>query len=197
MKKEDGNSSVTTLADLHVAFLERFSVQISGVESIKLVSDLRQGLSEKVVDFHDCVRSVIMTFGKDRKVCYQAADQEQHTAGYHECLKDMIKMHFVGGLRPSIRQLVESWYASLTDKVMLLNAAKEAEISVSVGPDKRLMELEAEIAAFQVSPGSSLGQGGGQAGRGGQGASRGGGSGAPRFNQQQQGQPQQAQGQSL
>ena len=58
------------------------------------------------------------------------------------------------------------------------------------------MELEAEIAAFRVSPGSSPGQGGGQAGCGGQGASGGGGSGAPRFNQQQQSQPQQAQGQS-
>ena len=58
------------------------------------------------------------------------------------------------------------------------------------------MELEAEIAAFRVSPGSSPGQGGGQAGRGGQGASRGGGSGAPCFNQLQQSQPQQAQGQS-
>ena len=61
------------------------------------------------------------------------------------------------------------------------------------------MELEAEIAAFRVSPGSSPGRGGGQAGRGGRGASRGGGSGAPHFNhhhQQQQGQTQQAQGQS-
>ena len=103
----------------------------------------------------------------------------------------------MGGLRPSIQQVVESRYASQTDKVMLLNAAKEAEIAVSVGPDKRLMELEAEIAAFRVSPGSSPGRGGGQAGWGGRGASRGGGSGAPRFNQQQQqGQSQQAQGQS-
>ena len=84
---------------------------------------------------------------------------------------------------------MESRYASLTDKVMLLNAAKEAEIA-------RLMELEAEIAAFRVSPGSSPGRGGGQASRGGQGALRGGGSGAPWFNQKQQSQPQQAQGQS-
>ena len=114
---------------------------------------------------------MIITFGKDRKARYQAADKEHHRAGYHECLIDMIKMHFVGGLRPSIWQVVESWYASLTDKVMLLNAAKEAQIAVSVGPDKRLLELEAEIAAFCVSPGSSPGQGGGQAGRGGRGAS--------------------------
>ena len=169
-EKEDGNSSVTSFADFLVAFLERFSVQ-----SIKLVSDLRQGPSEEVVDFHDCVRLVIMTFGKDRSAHYRAADQEQQTAGYHKCFIDMIEMHFVGGLRPSIRQVVESCYASLTDKVMLLNAAKEAEIAVSVGPDKRLMELEAEIAAFRVSPGSSPGQRGGQAGRGGRGTSRGGG----------------------
>ena len=196
-EKEDGNSSVTPLADFRVSFLERFSVQTSALESIKLVSDLRQCPTEKVVDFHDRVRSVIMTFGKDRKARYQAANQEEQRAGYHECLIDMIKMHFVGGLRPSIRQVVESRYSSLTDKVVLLNAAKEAEIAVSVGPDKRLMELEAEIAAFHVSPGSSPGQGGGQAGRGGRGTLRGGGSGAPHFNQQQQqSQPQQAQGQS-
>ena len=74
---------------------------------------------------------------------------------------------------------------------MLLNAAKEAEIAVSVGPDKLLMELEAEIAAFRISPGSSPGRGGGQASRGGQGAFRGG-----QVNQQQQSLPQQAQGQS-
>ena len=99
-------------------------------------------------------------------------------------------MQFVGGLRPSIRQVVESRYASLTDQVVIqLNAAKEPEIAVSVRPDMRLMEFEAEIAAFQVSPGYSQGQGGGQAGHNGQGASRGGGSGAPRFNQQQQSQP--------
>ena len=135
-EKEDGNSTVTSLADFCVVFLERFSVQTSAVESIKLVSDLRQGPTEKVVDFYDRVRSVIITFGKDRKARYQAANQEEHRAGYHECLIDMIQMHFVGGLRPSIWQVVESRYASLTDKVMLLNAAKEAEFAVSVGPDK-------------------------------------------------------------
>ena len=135
-EKEDRNSSVTSLADFRVAFLERFSVQTSALEAIKLVSDLRQSPSKKVVDFHDLVRSVILTFGKDQKARYQTADQEQHKAGYRECLPDMIKMHFFGGLTPSIRQVVESWYASLMDKVMLLNAAKEAEIAVSVGPDK-------------------------------------------------------------
>ena len=46
-EKEDGNSSMTVLADFCVAFLERFSVQTSAVESIKLVSDLRQGPTEK------------------------------------------------------------------------------------------------------------------------------------------------------
>ena len=106
-----------------------------------------------------------MTFGKDGKARYQAVNQEEQRAGYHECLIDMVKMHFIGV--PSIRQVVESRYASLTDKVMLLNAAKEAEIAVSVGQDKRLMELEAEIATFRVSRGSSPGRGGGQAGRGG------------------------------
>ena len=73
-----------------------------------------------------------MTFGKDRKTGYQATNQEEQRAGYHECHIDMIKMHFVGGLWPSIRQVVESRYASITDKVMLLNAAKEAEIGVPI-----------------------------------------------------------------
>ena len=75
-EKEDGNSSVSVFADFRVAFLERFSVQTCAVGSIKLVSDLRQGPSEKVVDFHDRVRSVIMTYGKDRNARYQAANQE-------------------------------------------------------------------------------------------------------------------------
>lgn len=62
------------------------------------------------------------------------------------------KMHFIRGLQPSIRQVVESRYASLINKVMLLNTAKEAEIAVSMGADKQLMELEAKIAALRVSP---------------------------------------------
>ena len=63
-------------------------------------------------------------------------------------------------------------------------------IALYVGPDKRLMELEAVVVALRTSPGSSLGQGGGRE------ASRGEGSGAPWFNQQP-GQSQQNQGQSL
>ena len=55
-EKEYGNYSVTSLANFRVAFLEKFSIQTSAVESIKLVSDLRQGPTEKVVDFHDRVR---------------------------------------------------------------------------------------------------------------------------------------------
>ena len=102
-------------------------------------------------------RRTILTFGKDQKARYQAANQEDQRAGYHECLIDMIKMHFVGGLRPSIQQVVESRDTSLTDKFMLLNPTKEAEIAVSVGPDKRLMELEAEMADFRMSPGTSPG----------------------------------------
>ena len=100
MRKKVG-IPLSVLANFRVAFLERLSVQTSAVKSIKLVSDLRQGPSEKVVDFHDRVPLVIMTFGKDQKARYQTADLE-----HHEWLIDMIKMHFVGGLRPSIRELL-------------------------------------------------------------------------------------------
>ena len=127
-EKEDNSTSMTSLAEFKKAFLERFSVQTSVVESIKLVADLRQGPQEKVIDFHERVRTVIMTFGKDRKARFQADNEERQKEGYHECLLDMIKMHFVGGLRPSIRQVVESKYTSLTTGALLLNAAKEAEI---------------------------------------------------------------------
>ena len=40
--------------------------------------------------------------------------------------------------------MIVSKYASLTTRTLLHKAAREAEIAVSTGPDKQIMEIEAE-----------------------------------------------------
>ena len=89
----------------------------------------------------------------------------------------------MAGLKPAIRQVIESKYASLTTRTLLLKAAREAEIAVSTGPDKRIMEIEQELSALRLAQGAGRGslpsRGGGQSGAGrGCGSSRGGGQGS-------------------
>ena len=100
----------------------------------------------------------------------------------------------MAGLKPAIRQIIESKYALLTTRTLLLKAAREAEIAVSTGPDKRIMEIEAEFSALRLAQGAGRGsspsRGGSQAGAG-RGRGCGGGQGAPTSTQKLgQGQPQ-------
>ena len=129
-----------------------------------------------------------VTWGRKKKLRYDAGGHPQRKIGFHDCLSEMIIMNFVGGLHPNIRQIVESQFANDDDVTgdMLLEAAKAAELSVASGPSDgaRIMEMEAELAAFRLS--------GGQPSRGGfqhrgRATTRGGpGSSAPKFQQQQQ-----------
>ena len=58
------------------AFVKRFAIQQSSVESIKLVMELKQKTDEKVRDFYDRVFNVIMYFGRERKLEMTAAGQQ-------------------------------------------------------------------------------------------------------------------------
>ena len=136
---------------------------------------------------------MVTAWGREHKAAY-AADQVDRKAGFQDCLTLCIKQQFVAGLKPAICQVIESKYASLTTRTLLLKAAREAEIAVSTGPDKKIMEIEAELSALRLAQGagrgSSPGHGGGQTGAG-RGRGRGGGQGAPTSTQNPgQGQPQ-------
>ena len=125
---------------------------------------------------------MVTAWGREHKAAY-AADQQDRKAGFQDCLTLCIKQQFVAGLKPAIKQVIESKYASLTTRTLLLKAAKEAEIAVSTGPDKRIIEIEQELSALRLAQGagcgSSPGCGGGQSGAGrGRGSGRGGGQGS-------------------
>ena len=77
-------------------------------------------------------------WGREHKAAC-AADQVDRKAGFQDCLTLCIKQQFVAGLKPAIRQVIESKYASLTTRTLLLKAAREAKIALSTGPDKRIM----------------------------------------------------------
>ena len=59
------------------AFVKRFAIQQSSVESIKLMMELRQKSDEKVRDFYDSVFNVIMYFGRERNLEMAAANQQE------------------------------------------------------------------------------------------------------------------------
>ena len=89
----------------------------------------------------------------------------------------------MAGLKLAICQVIESKYASLISRTLLLKAARETEIAVSTDPDKWILEIEAELSALRLTQkaghGSSPGQGRGQRGAGrGQGSARDGGQGS-------------------
>ena len=122
-------------------------------------------------------RNVVNAWGREHKAAYTAAQQDRK-AGFQDCLTLCIKQQFVAGLKPAIRQVIKSKYASLTMRTLLLKAAREAEIAVSTGPDKRIMEIEQELSALCLAQGAgrgtSTGRGAGQS----RGSGRGGGQGS-------------------
>ena len=172
------------------AFIKRFAILQSSVESIKLVMELKQISNEKVRYFYDRVFNVIMYFGRERKLEMAAANQQQGFKHYYLCLTDFVKLLFIGGTKPIIHTVLESKYNSLKDEESLLEAAVEAKVAMSALTaltDRRISQLEAEIAALRFSSshgGAACGRGASSS-RGGRGGGRGGGSSAsPRFQQQ-------------
>ena len=117
-------------------------------------------------------------WGREHKAAYPAAQQDRK-AGSQECLTLCIKQQSVAGLKSAIQQMIKSKYASLTTWAILLKAAREAEIAVSTGPDKEIMEIEVELSAIRLAQGAGRGASLGHGGAGlGQGSSGGGGQGS-------------------
>ena len=114
------------------SFLDRFSVQTSTVQNVKAMADLWQGPTERVMDFLERCHTVVTAWGCGHKAAYTAA-QQNRKAGFQDCLTLCIKQQFVAGLKPAIHQVIESKYASLKTRTLLLKAAREAVIAVSTG----------------------------------------------------------------
>ena len=80
----EGNTEVFQgLKPFKAAFVKRFAIQQSSVESIKLVMELKQKSDEKVWDFYDRVFNVIMYFGRERKLEMAAAGQQEGFKHYY------------------------------------------------------------------------------------------------------------------
>ena len=77
------------------------------------MADLRQGPTERVVDYLERCRTVVTAWGREHQAAYPAA-QQYRKAGFQDCLMLCIKQQFVAGLKPAIHQVIESKYASLT-----------------------------------------------------------------------------------
>ena len=152
--------------------------------------ELKQKSGDKVRDFYDRVFSVIMYFGRERKLEMAAANQQECFKHYCLCLTDFVKLLFIGGTKPMIHTALESKYNSLKDEESLLDAAVEADVATSAPTaraDRRISQSEAEIAAlrFSLSRGGSASGRGASPSCGGQGGGCGGSSNTPpRFPQQ-------------
>ena len=106
-EKEDDQPSNSDLMAFKAAFLDRFSVQTSTVENVKAMADLRQGPTERVVDYLERCCTVVTAWGREHKAAYTVAQQDSK-AGFQDCLTLCIKQQFVSGLKPAIRQVIES-----------------------------------------------------------------------------------------
>ena len=119
-----------------------------------------------------------------------AANQQEGFKHNYLCLTDFVKLLFIGGTKPMIRTVFESKYNSLKDEEYLLDAAVEAEVATSApaaSADRRISQLEAEIATlrFSSSRGGNTSSRGASSSREGQGGGCGGSSNTPpRFQQQ-------------
>ena len=95
--------------------------------------------------------------------------------GFKACITHFMRVHYVSGLKPEIRRLVEAKFSSLKTKEELVKAAVEAEVA-SGQEARHIATIEAELAALRISTGQQFSSGRGRGfSRGSRGA-RGGGS---------------------
>lgn len=145
-------------------FLERFKPTRTAVESVRLIANLQQKQGEGVRTFFDRVNNSVYVSSNEALVNAKsswadAGDQfKREDIGFKECQVHFVRVLFVNGLRPAIRTLMESRFSSLTSRRELLEAAIEAEVA-STSEQRRIMELEAEVAAIRASANSHRGGG--------------------------------------
>ena len=104
-----GSTSLTTWPRFQEAFLSRFQEAKSAVEQVLIISNLKQGQKESVRDYFDRVNNSVHLSGNDSLVAMHL-DRNFTTAdeGFKACITHFMRVHYVSGLKPEIRRLVEA-----------------------------------------------------------------------------------------
>jgi len=149
-----------SLEQFKKSFLTRFQPTQSAVEAVKIISSLKQKSEENVRAFYDRVSNAVFLSSQEALEDFQTEwgdPNVEPTRGYNAARTHFVRVHFVSGLKPSIRTVVEAKFSTLTTKEKLINAAIEAEVACS-SESRRVMELEAEIAALRLATGGGPGR---------------------------------------
>ena len=177
-----GSTSLSTWPRFKIAFLSRFQEAKSAVEQVSIISNLKQNQKESVRDYFDRVNNSVHLSAHDSLLAMKA-DAAVTTAdqGFQACITHFMRVHYVSGLKPEVRRLVEAKFSSLKTKEELVKAAVEAEVA-SGQEARHIATLQEELAALRLAQGSYASSGRGRgASRGSRGArggySRGGASG--------------------
>jgi len=173
----DTAGALSSLANFKTKFAARFQASRSAVEQVSVVASLKQKQSESVRGFYDRVRNGVHLSVASTKhdVLVDGAVPDKKEDGYNACVRHFLRVLFVSGLRPEIRRTVEAKMASIKSADELLLSAVEAEVATA-GESRRVMELEAQIAALKNIAPQAPSRGGYSRG-GGRGHGRGGGRG--------------------
>ena len=179
-----GSTSLSTWPRFQAAFLARFQEAKSAVEQVSIISNLKQQQKESVRDYFDRVNNSVHLSAHDSLLAMKV-DATVTTAdqGFQACITHFMRVHYVSGLKPEVRRLVEAKFSSLKTKEDLVKAAVEAEVA-SGQEARHIASLQEELAALRMSAGgqySSRGRGSSRGSRGGSsrgGSSRGGASGS-------------------
>ena len=162
--------------------MSRFQEAKSAVEQVSIISNLKQNQKESVRDYFDRVNNSVHLSAHDSLLAMKA-DAAVTTAdqGFQACITHFMRVHYVSGLKPEVRRLVEAKFSSLKTKEELVKAAVEAEVA-SGQEARHIATLQEELAALRLAQGSYASSGRGRgASRGSRGArggySRGGASG--------------------
>ena len=121
-----GSTSLTTWPRFQQAFLARFQEAKSAVEQVSIISNLKQQQKESVRDYFDRVNNSVHLSAHDSLLAMKAD-------------ATVTTVHYVSGLKPEVRRLVEAKFSSLKTKEDLVKAAVEAE--VASGQEARHLSL--------------------------------------------------------
>ena len=138
---------------------------------------MKQGQKESVRDYFDRVNNSVHLSANDSLVAMRL-DRAITTAdeGFKACITHFMRVHYVSGLKPEIRCLVEAKFSSLKTKEEMVKAAVKADVA-SGEEARHIATFEAELTALRISAGqqfSGRGRAFTRGTRGARGSSRGG-----------------------
>ena len=113
-EQRSGATSLSTWVLFKAAFLVRFQEARSAVEQVSIISNLKQTSKESVRDYFDRVNNSVHLSAHSSLVEMRSdATKMSVDHGFQACITHFMRVHFVSGLKPEIRRLVESKFSSL------------------------------------------------------------------------------------